>query len=99
MRHVSDTQQPQGIVAVFPLPTPDLPQQPERVILDAIRDPANMGTMLRTAAAANVQAVLLSPDCVDLYNPKTLPWRYGRAFSHSNWREKLGRYQDVLPGL
>jgi TrmH family RNA methyltransferase len=81
MRHVSDTQQPQGIVGVFPLPTPDLPRQPERVlILDAIRDPGNMGTMLRTAAAANVQAVLLSPDCVDLYNPKTLRGGMGAHF-------------------
>ncbi len=81
MRHVSDTQQPQGIVGVFPLPTPDLPKQPGRVlILDAIRDPGNMGTMLRTAAAANVQAVLLSPDCVDLYNPKALRGGMGAHF-------------------
>jgi TrmH family RNA methyltransferase len=81
MRHVSNTQQPQGIVGVFPLPLPHLPQQPERVlILDAIRDPGNMGTMLRTATAANVQAVLLSPDCVDLYNPKTLRGGMGAHF-------------------
>jgi TrmH family RNA methyltransferase len=81
MRHVSDTQHPQGIVGVFPMPTPDLPEQPERVlILDAIRDPGNMGTMLRTAAAADVQAVVLSSDCVDLYNPKTLRGGMGAHF-------------------
>jgi TrmH family RNA methyltransferase len=73
MRYVSDTQHPQGIIGVFPMPQPTLPQQPERIlILDAIRDPGNMGTMLRTAAGAGVQAVLLSLDCVDPYNPKTL---------------------------
>jgi len=81
MRHVSDTPQPQGIVGVFPMPTPALPQPPECVlILDAIRDPGNMGTMLRTAAGAGVQAVLLSPDCVDPYNPKTLRGGMGAHF-------------------
>lgn len=81
MRHVSDTQQPQGIVGVFPMPKPALPQKPERIlILDAIHDPGNMGTVLRTAAAADVQAVLLSPDCVDPYNPKTLRGGMGAHF-------------------
>jgi len=81
MRHVSDTQQPQGIVGVFPMPHPTLPEKPERVlILDAIRDPGNMGTLLRTAAGAGVQAVLLSPDCVDPYNPKTLRGGMGAHF-------------------
>jgi TrmH family RNA methyltransferase len=92
MRHVSDTQQPPGIVGVFPLPTPDLPQRPGRVlILDAIRDPGNMGTMLRTATATNVEAILLSPDCVDLYNPKTLRGGMGAHFripaAERNWDE------------
>jgi|FLYN01.1.fsa_nt_gi TrmH family RNA methyltransferase len=81
MRHVSDTQQPQGIAGVFPVPQPALPKQPERVlILDAIRDPGNMGAMLRTAAGAGVQAVLLSPDSVDPYNPKTLRGGMGAHF-------------------
>jgi len=81
MRHISDTQQPQGIIGVFPLPQTALPSQPERVlILDGIRDPGNLGTMLRAAAAAGVQAVLLSPDCVDAYNPKVLRGGMGAHF-------------------
>jgi len=81
MRHVSDTQQPQGIIGVFPMPQPAMPPHPERIlILDAIRDPGNMGTMLRTAAGAEVQAVLLSPDCVDPYNPKALRGGMGAHF-------------------
>jgi RNA methyltransferase, TrmH family len=81
MRHVSETQQPQGILAVFPIPEPILPPVPQRIlILDAIRDPGNMGTILRTAGAAGVQAVLLSPTCADPYNPKALRSGMGAHF-------------------
>lgn len=81
MREISDTQQPQGILGVFPMPQPRLPEQPTRIlILDSIRDPGNLGTILRTAAAAGVQAVLLSPTCVDPFNPKVLRSGMGAHF-------------------
>jgi TrmH family RNA methyltransferase len=81
MRHMSDTQQPQGLLAVFPLPTVPLPAAPQRVlILDAVRDPGNLGTILRAAAAAGVQAVLLTPDSADPYNPKVLRAGMGAHF-------------------
>lgn len=81
MRHISDTQQPQGMIALFAFPTRTLPHQPHSVlILDAIRDPGNMGTILRSAAAAGAEAVLLSPDCVDAYNPKSLRAGMGAHF-------------------
>lgn len=81
LRYVSDTQQPQGIVAVFPMPDAALPPDPAHVlILDAIRDPGNLGTILRTAAAAGVDAALLSPTCADPYNPKALRGGMGAHF-------------------
>ena len=92
LAHVSETQQPQGIVAVFPMPQVHLPKQPERVlILDSVRDPGNLGTILRTAAAAGVEAVLLSPTCVDPYNPKALRAGMGAHFrvalAEMNWEQ------------
>lgn len=81
MREISDTQQPQGVIGVFPLPRLPLPQPPQHVlILDAIRDPGNLGTILRAAAAAGVQAVILAPGCVDAYNPKVLRAGMGAHF-------------------
>ncbi|NWG16743.1 MAG: RNA methyltransferase [Chloroflexi bacterium] len=81
MRHASNTQQPQGILGVFPLPAPVLPSLPERLlILDSLRDPGNLGTILRTAAAAGMDAVLLSPTCADPYNPKALRGGMGAHF-------------------
>jgi RNA methyltransferase, TrmH family len=92
MQHVSDTKNPQAIIAVFPLPEPALPTPPERVlILDAIREPGNMGTILRTAGASGVQVVILAPDCVDPYNPKVLRSGMGAHFRipviEANWQE------------
>jgi TrmH family RNA methyltransferase len=81
MQHASDTQQPQGILGVFPMPTASLPKPLHHVlILDSIRDPGNLGTILRTAAAAGVNAVLLSPTCADPYNPKVLRSAMGAHF-------------------
>ena len=81
IRHVSATEQPQGVVGVFPMPAPSVPRTVQRVlILDAISDPGNMGTILRTAAAAGVDVVLLAPGCVDPYNDKTLRAGMGAHF-------------------
>jgi TrmH family RNA methyltransferase len=73
MAAMSDTETPSGVLAVLPLRARPLPADPDLLlILDAIRDPGNLGTMLRTAAAAGVDGVLLSPGCVDPYNPKAV---------------------------
>jgi TrmH family RNA methyltransferase len=81
MAHITDTEQPQGLVGVLPLPVPHLPRKPRRVILlDNVRDPGNMGGILRTAAAAGVDVAVLSPGCADPYNPKTLRGGMGAHF-------------------
>lgn len=81
MRRISDTRQPQGLLAVFPMPQGALPAEAHLLlILDGIRDPGNLGTILRAAAAAGADAVLLAPGCVDLWSPKTLRAGMGAHF-------------------
>ena len=92
LRHVSDTQQAPGILAAFHIPRPPLPQYAERVIiLDAIREPGNLGAILRTAGAAGVDLAILAPDCVDPYNAKALRAGMGAHFRlpivEANWSE------------
>lgn len=100
MEHITDTQQPQGIVGVFPMPVPPLPRKPRRVLLlDNVRDPGNMGGLLRTAAAAGVEVVVLSPGCADPYNPKSLRSGMGAHFRipvvEATW-EQIGEYCKPL---
>ncbi len=78
---ISDAQTSQGVVCVLPLDIfkpasiqrrRALRQRPVLLLLDAIADPGNMGTILRTALAADVEMVLLTPDCVDYFSPKVV---------------------------
>ena len=69
----SDTETPQGILAVLPIPSLHLPEHPTfSLVLDQVRDPGNLGTTLRTALAAGVEQVLLAPGTVDVSNPKVV---------------------------
>lgn len=53
------------------------------LILDGIQDPGNLGTIIRSAKAFDVDTVVLSPTTVDLYNPKVLRATQGMSF-HMN---------------
>jgi TrmH family RNA methyltransferase len=81
MNRLSDTESSQGILAVLPESRAVLPEKLDFfLILDSIKDPGNMGTILRTACAAGVNAVFLSPNCVDIYSPKVLRSAMGAHF-------------------
>jgi TrmH family RNA methyltransferase len=81
MQAISDTKNPQGILAVVAMKSLPVPDQLDFVlILDRLRDPGNMGAILRTAAAAKVQAVLLTTGSVDVYSPKVLRAGMGAQF-------------------
>lgn len=78
---LSDTQTPQGILLVMPFPDLPMSEQPSlSLIPDGVRDPGNMGTMLRTAWAVGVSAVLIPPGTVDAYNPKVVRAGMGAHF-------------------
>ncbi|MFL7838472.1 MAG: TrmH family RNA methyltransferase [Candidatus Promineifilaceae bacterium] len=92
MAAMSDTESASGVLAVTSMSPIPLPDQPSMVlILDAITTPGNLGTMLRTAGAARVDAVLLAPDCVDPYNPKVVRGAMGAHFrlpiQQLDWQE------------
>ena len=79
---MTDTRNAQPIVAVVRKRDLPIPADPTFVlVLDEIRDPGNLGTMIRTAAAAGVDCILLSPDCTDPSAPKVLRSTMGAQFS------------------
>ena len=81
LRAVVDTENPQGLVGIFPFRAVPLPPQPDfLVVVDGLRDPGNLGTLLRTAEAAGAQGVLLTAGTVDPYSPKVLRAGMGAQF-------------------
>jgi len=81
LEELSDTETTQGIMAVFNLVSlPFPPKLDFLLILDSVRDPGNMGTILRTAEAAGVQGVLLSPHTTDAFAPKVVRSGMGAHF-------------------
>jgi TrmH family RNA methyltransferase len=81
LAHCSDTETPQGVVAVLPFPELEPPAEPSfLVVIDRLRIPGNLGTILRTAAAAGVEAVLLPPGNIDPFNPKVVRGGMGAHF-------------------
>lgn len=94
-QHVSDTKTPQGILCVVEQKKYDLGEllkveNPHFMVLDNLQDPGNLGTIVRTAEGAGVDAVFMSEDCVDIYNPKTI-----RSTMGSIYRMPIVYIEDV----
>lgn len=81
----AETDSPQGVLAIGEIPDTKLsdltlPERARLVVLDAVQDPGNVGTILRTAAALDASAVLAMPGTVDLWNAKVVRSAMGALF-------------------
>ena len=84
-REMSDTQTPQGILAVvrqqsYTLDAMLKTADPHILLLEDIQDPGNLGTMLRTGEGAGITGVIMSKGCVDIYNPKVIRATMGSIY-------------------
>jgi TrmH family RNA methyltransferase len=86
----AETDSPQGILAIGVVPKRMLTSLPSKgsdplrlLILDALQDPGNVGTIIRTAAAFGVSATICLPGTVDLWNAKVVRSAVGAQFHHS----------------
>lgn len=96
MRSISDTETPQGILVVLHRQELVYSTTLDFVFIpDGVRDPGNLGSMLRTAAAAGVQLVFLPPGTVDAYSPKVVRSAMGAHFRlpmlEAGWQEIKSR--------
>ena len=86
MEKLTDTETPQGIAAMLALKTFALDAVPFKampllVVCDGIRDPGNIGTIIRAADAAGADAVLLTPGTCDVFMPKAIRASAGSIFT------------------
>lgn len=84
-KSVSDTQTPQGILAVVQMPEYTLDalldgDKTHLLILESIQDPGNLGTMVRTGEGAGITGIIMNKTTVDLFNPKTIRSTMGSIY-------------------
>ncbi len=82
MRELGLVDTPSGLLAVAPVPAPTaaVDRKKDAILLDGVQDPGNVGTLLRTAAAAGVTQALLGPGCAAAWSPKVLRAGQGAQF-------------------
>ena len=97
-KHMGEAQTPEGVLGVVQMQIWDRGQLLDSagsvLLLDRVRDPGNLGLILRTAEAAGVGGVFLSSGSVELHNPKVV-----RASRGSIFRIPAFRNEDLSPLL
>lgn len=81
---VAETVTPQGVLAIVKMPEYSLKTMIQQagtlMLLEDLRDPGNLGTIIRTAEAAGVAGIILSRESVDVYNPKVIRSTMGAVY-------------------
>ncbi|MCM3363893.1 TrmH family RNA methyltransferase [Niallia sp. MER TA 168] len=82
IKELSDTETPQGILALCKQQSHQeiLSTAQTFIAIDQVQDPGNMGTIIRTADAAGIDAVIIGEGTVDIYNPKVVRSGQGSHF-------------------
>lgn len=82
MRDLGLVDTPSGLLAVIRMPSASVTvdRENDAILLDNVQDPGNVGTLLRTAAAAGIKQALLSPGCAAAWSPKVLRAGQGAHF-------------------
>ena len=83
MRDLALVDTPSGLLAVVNMPNASVAvnRENDAILLDNVQDPGNVGTLLRTAAAAGIRQALLSPGCAAAWSPKVLRAGQGAHFA------------------
>jgi len=103
MSTLSDTETPQGILGVVPFPRiPPVNPLTFVVIADTIRDPGNLGTLLRSAAAVGAETIITTPGTTDPFSPKVVRSAMGahfrlpiREFDWNEIKAEIGKKADT----
>ena len=80
MRKLSDMESISSVIAICKIPQNKEITGEKILLLDNLQDPGNLGTIIRSSAAFNIDTIVLSPDTVDLYNSKVIRSSQGMMF-------------------
>lgn len=96
MKKISNLSSPNSVMAVCNFLLPSKIAGDKILVLDKIQDPGNLGTIIRSCVAFNVQTLVISDDTVDIYNDKVIRSSEGMIFNINIIRSDLS---EILPKL
>lgn len=104
IKKLTETESPQAIIACLDYELTPVTNYNRLLYLDGIQDPGNLGTIIRTALASEIDGIILSPECCELMNPKVIRSSLGAVFfcpveiRDYNWLEeqKLSKIATCL---
>lgn len=103
IKKISNTVNPEGVVGVAKYPTYNESNYQKCLYLDAINDPGNMGTIIRSAVALGYEAIYVSNDSVDIFNEKVISASKGAVFAlpifNKKYNEIAQKYQTICSYL
>ena len=90
---IAPTDSPAGLLALSPLPLASAKPDAgvDTLVLEAVQDPGNVGSLIRTAVAAGVRQIVLSPGCADVWSPRCL-----RAAQGAQWLARIDADTDAV---
>ena len=96
MKFISELDNPSNIMGVCTKLVEQEELANKILVLDNVQDPGNLGTIIRSAVAFNIDTIILSDDTVDLYNSKVIRASQGMIFKINIVRKSL---LEVIPNL
>lgn len=104
---ISEERSPEGVITVAKMPTklhasvgPNVLSKEERILIaESLRDPGNLGTVIRSAYALGIDRLILTDDCADIYNPRTLRAAMGAAFKLPTLTVAVGELPAYIGSL
>ncbi len=98
LKAMSSLKHPNGVLGVFHMPKREVVEEGDWVLaLDAVRDPGNLGTIIRLCDWFGISQMVCSPDTVDCYNPKVLQATMGSIARVGIRYTDLAEYLDRTP--
>lgn len=108
---ISDEKAPEGVVTVAGqldflhkrdgdgVTVGEIDPEERLLVAEALRDPGNLGTVMRSCAALGIDRLILSDDCADLYNPKTVRSAMGAIFRLPTLTVSAEKLPDAIRSL
>jgi TrmH family RNA methyltransferase len=99
LERISLLSTPNQVYSLVKIPQENFSNQTKglTIVLDGIKDPGNLGTIIRLADWFAIEQIICSLDCVDLYNPKTVQSTMGSIFRTKTTYVDLKSYFESLP--